>query len=90
MSRNVADALGRLGRLGRDNRPEDLRGLFGERLGTGNADRDRGLLFVLVDGSGSARARVTVSMTVGGREVVTARDVNPDVDLVADLLEIGT
>ena len=90
VSRNVADALGRLCRLRSDNGPEDLRGLLGEGLSASNADRDSGFFFVLVDRGGSARARMSVSVTVGGGEVVATRDVNPDVDLVANLLEVGT
>ena len=90
MSRNVADALGRLSRLRSDNGPEDLRGLLGEGLSASNADRDGRFFFVFIDRGGSTRARMTVSMTVGRGEVVATRDVNPDVDLVADLLEVGT
>lgn len=90
VSRNVANALGRLGRLGSNDRPEDVRGLLRKRLSASDADRDGGLLAFLVNGSSSTRASVSVSMAVDGGEVVATRDVDPDVDLVTDLLEVGT
>ena len=48
------------------------------------------LVLFLVNGSSGARASVSIRMTIAGSEVVATRNVDADVDLVTDLLEVGT